>query len=258
MDRFSTGRDEAGDMTTNEVSRRGFMAAAGVATSAAATGAAAAQESPTGTSTGTGSTPAGNGTAAEGNATDGGGGGGGGSGRTVPVFGSYLSDANLYEQAATVDAREQDSITVSVGAGDGLAFDPPTVWVSPGTTITWEWTGEGGTHNVVAESGPAGLDSGSPVDSSSATYEYEVTEEDAGITTYKCVPHETQGMKGGVAVGDDVETTTIETGGDAGPSITIPDQALALTLATFIAMTTTLALGYFFMKYSGGNAENVQ
>ena len=57
-------------------------------------------------------------------------------------------------------------------------------------------------------------------------------------------------MKGGVAVGDGVETTTIETGGE-GPSITIPDEALALTVATFFAMTTTLGLGYFFMKYGG-------
>ena len=54
---------------------------------------------------------------------------------------------------------------------------------------------------------------------------------------------------GGAVVGDDVETTTIETGG--GPSVTIPDQALALTVATFFAMTSTLGLGYFFMKYGG-------
>ena len=217
-------------MSTNDVSRRGFMtAAAGTATAAAASATAAAAE--------------------EGGENESDSGGGGGT--EVPVFGSYLSDANLYSEEGVEDARGQDSVTVSVGAGDsGLAFDPATVWVSPGTTITWEWTGEGGNHNVVAEEGPAALDSGSPVGDEGTTYDYEVTEDDAGITTYKCVPHEGQGMKGGVAVGEDVETTTIETGSE-GPAIEIPDQALALTVATFFAMTTTLGLGYFFMKYGG-------
>jgi hypothetical protein len=58
-------------------------------------------------------------------------------------------------------------------------------------------------------------------------------------------------MKGGVAVGEDVETTTIDSEGAGGPSVTIPDEALSLTIATFIAMTTTLGLGFFFMKYGG-------
>jgi halocyanin-like protein len=237
MNRFSTGRLEAGDMTTNEVSRRGFMAAAGTtAAAAASTNPAAAQED-------------GGDESSSGNESDDGGGEGGGT--EVPVFGSYLGDANGYAEADTVDARGEESVTVAVGAGDtSLAFDPATIWVSPGTTITWEWTGEGGGHNVVTNEGPAELDSGDLVSEEGATYEYEVTEEDAGITTYKCEPHETQGMKGGIAVGDDVETTTVDTGG-GGPSVTIPDEALGLTVATFIAMTTTLGLGYFFMKYGG-------
>jgi halocyanin-like protein len=214
-------------MDTNDVSRRGFVAAAGTTAAAVAASAPAA--------------------AAEEESGDGGEEGGGGGGETVPAFGAFLGDANGYEEGAVEDARGQDAVTVEVGAGGGFAFGPATVWVSPGTTITWEWTGEGGAHNVVANDGPAGLDSGDPVESGS--YEYEVTDDDAGITTYYCSPHQSQGMKGGVAVGDDVETTTIETGG--GPSVTIPDQALALTVATFFAMTSTLGLGYFFMKYGG-------
>jgi len=243
MNRFSTGRTEAGDMTNKEVSRRAFVTAAGAATAAGATATTVAQESPTATEGG------GNETA--GDESDGGGGGGG---TDVPVFGSYLGDANGYAEEDTLDARGQGEVSIDVGVGDqGIAFDPATVWVDPGTTITWEWTGEGGGHNVVTNDGPAALDSGDPVDSDSETYEYEVTEDDAGITTYKCEPHEGQGMKGGIAVGNDVETTTIETGG-GGPSATIPSEAYALTVATFIAMTTTLGLGYFFMKY-GGNYE---
>ena len=268
MNRFSTGRDQAADMSTNEVSRRGFLAATGAAAGSAAAATAAAQESPTPTEGGGSGTEAsgeseggGNGTEAGGESEGGGNesedagnesdGDGGGSGTEVPVFGSYLSDANGYSEEGTQDARGEDSVAVNVGAGsNGYAFDPATVWVDPGTTIVWEWTGEGGGHNVKNNDGPAGLDSGGPEEGDSVTYEYEVTEDDAGITTYKCSPHEGQGMKGGVAVGEDVETTTIETGPE-GPSVTIPDEALALTVATLFAMTTTLGLGYFFMKYGG-------
>ena len=167
------------------------------------------------------------------------------------MFGSYLGDANGYAEEDTRDARGQGEVSVDVGVGEqGIAFGPATVWVDPGTTITWKWTGEGGGHNVVTNEGNAQLDSGDPVDSDSETYEYEVTDEDAGITTYKCEPHEGQGMKGGIAVGDDVETTTLETGG-GGPSVTIPSEAYSLTIAAFVAMTTTLGLGYFFLTYGG-------
>ncbi|MEF8807069.1 plastocyanin/azurin family copper-binding protein, partial [Natronomonas sp.] len=82
------------------------------------------------------------------------------------------------------------------------------------------------------------------------TYEYEFTEEDVGITTYKCEPHEAQGMKGGIAVGEDVETIEVG-GGDEGPPIQIPDNVYSLTMATFLVLVTTLGLGYFFMKYGG-------
>ncbi|MUV88033.1 halocyanin domain-containing protein [Natronomonas sp. CBA1123] len=205
-------------MSTNDMSRRGFMtAAAGTATAAAAAGTAAAQTQ-------------------------------------VPEFSGYLSEANLYSEDGVQDARGQEELTISVGAGDnGLAFDPATVWISPGTTITWEWTGEGGAHNVNTNEGEAELDSGSPVAEGGTTYEYEFTEEDAGITEYRCIPHEPQGMRGGIAVGDDVPT--IEVGGSQGPAIIIPDSALALTVATFIGLGTTLGLGYFFMKYGGDYEE---
>ena len=247
MNRFSTGRNQAADMSTNEVSRRGFLAATGAAAGSAAAATAAAQESPTPTEGGGNGTEAGGESKGGGNESDG---DSGGSGTEVPMFGSYLSDATGYSEEGTQDARGEDEVSVAVGAGDGYAFDPATVWVDPGTTIVWEWTGDGGGHNVKNNDGPAGLDSGGPEEGDSVTYEYEVTEDDAGITTYKCSPHEGQGMKGGVAVGEDVETTTIETGPE-GPSITIPDEALALTVATLFAMTTTLGLGYFFMKYGG-------
>ncbi len=177
-----------------------------------------------------------------------GGGEEGGGGETVPAFGSFLDDANGYSEDGIVDARGEDAVTVEVGAGSGLAFAPAAVWVSPGTTVTWEWTGEGGAHNVVAEAGPAGLDSGDPAESGS--YEYEFTEEDAGITTYYCSPHKTSGMKGGVAVGDDVATTTL-----AGAEVKEPIEFGVdihehwVGVSVMLLMSVSLVFTFFTLKY---------
>lgn len=201
---------------STDMSRRGFMtAAAGTAAVAAAAGTASAQE--------------------------------------VPDFGPYLDDARLYDDDVT-DLRGEEEVTVNPGAGDeGLSFGPPTIWIDPGTTVTWEWTGEGGGHNVMPEEGPAGFEHPEIIAEPGPHYEYTFTEEDAGITTYKCEPHEPQGMKGGIAVGDDVETVDLAEEVNQGPQI--PDEAFALTVATIVALGATLGLGYFFMKYGGDSGE---
>ncbi|TKX53002.1 halocyanin, partial [Halorubrum sp. SP3] len=63
-----------------------------------------------------------------------------------PDWPSGAADGNV---GSYTDARGQDEVTISVGAGsNGLAFDPTLVWVDEGTTVTWEWTGAGGSHNV--------------------------------------------------------------------------------------------------------------
>jgi len=77
-----------------------------------------------------------------------------------------------------------------------------------------------------------------------------VTEEDAGITHYHCVPHTAVGMHAGLAVGGDV--ATVETGGGGGSNaVFVPQGARALGIATFIAMVSTLGLAFVFMKYGG-------
>ncbi|WP_459820324.1 halocyanin domain-containing protein [Halorubrum luteum] len=208
-------------MSTDDVSRRTFMRTAGGATAAAgvaagATGTAAAQED-------------------EGN----------GGGNEVPDWPSG-AEGNLgtYE-----DARGQDEVTVMVGADDdGLAYDPTLLWVDPGTTITWEWTGQGGGHNVETVEGPAELES-EVVDEEGFTYTYETSEDDEGITHYHCAPHDGVGMHAGLAVGDDVPTETVDEGG-AG-AVFVPQGARALGIATFIAMVSTLGLAFVFMKYGG-------
>jgi halocyanin-like protein len=205
-------------MSSDDVSRRAFMRTAGGATAAAGAvtataGTAAAQEE-------------------------------------QPVWPSGASGGNL---GSYQDARGESEVTVQVGAGDqGLAFDPTLLWVDTGTTITFEWTGNGGSHNVktVDGGGPASLDSGDPVGEEGYTYEYEVSEEDAGITHYHCVPHTAVGMHGGLAVGEDIETES--TGGGGGSNaVFVPQGARALGVATFIAMVSTLGLAFVFMKYGG-------
>ncbi|MFB6179016.1 MAG: plastocyanin/azurin family copper-binding protein, partial [Halorientalis sp.] len=46
------------------------------------------------------------------------------------------------------------------------------------------------------------MSSGTPVADAGVHFDY--TFQDAGITTYYCEPHRSLGMKGAVAVGDDV------------------------------------------------------
>lgn len=127
--------------------------------------------------------------------TDDGAGGGGGGGASVPAaIDSYLSEANGYDGSIT-DRTGQDSVTIDVGGGVGLAFTPAAVRIDAGTTVTWEWTGQGGSHNVVDE---AGAFESEYHDSAGATFEY--TFDETGDYTYYCEPHKTVGMKGGIAV----------------------------------------------------------
>jgi halocyanin-like protein len=206
------------------VSRRHFLtAAAGATTAAAATGTATAQSTTEGTE-------------------DGGGGGGGGE----PDLGGYLDSANNFD-GSVVDKTGQDEVVVKVGAGSsGLAFGPAAVHVDNGATIVWEWTGEGGAHNVVHEE--EAFNSGST--KTSGTYEY--TFEEDGIYKYFCVPHKASGMLGAVVVGTNYPT--VETGGNAGPS-DLPSSAKTLGVATLFVMVATLGLAFFFMKYGGDYGE---
>ena len=152
------------------------------------------------------------------------------------------------------DARGQDEVTVMVGAAaDGLAFDATKLWVDPGTTITFEWTGSGGAHNVVTVEGEADLDSGDAIDEEGHTYEYEVTEDDAGITHYYCAPHDAVGMHAGIAVGDDVPT--VEVGGGAGgwpediADVGVPIHAHWVGVASMFGLVLTFVFTFYMLKY---------
>ena len=203
------------------MNRRDFLRTAGGASVAAtaATGTAAAQE------------------------------GEGGGGNVQPDFGSWLDGVDGGYQ----DMRGSGSVTVQVGAsgnGGNLAFAPAGIWVDPGTTVTWEWTGEGGGHNVIADSGPASLDSGAAVSEAGTTYEYTFEEGDAGITNYYCDPHLSLGMKGAVAVGGDVATVSTGGGGEKElEELGVPIQAHWVGSATILGIIVTIIYTFYILKY---------
>ncbi|MFT4882116.1 MAG: halocyanin-like protein [Natronomonas sp.] len=165
-------------------------------------------------------------------------------------FDGWLSDVGNYD-GTVVDATGQEAVTVEVGvqANDGaLGFSPAAVQVDPGTTVAWEWTGEGGRHNVVDEAG--GFES-ELVGDEGATYEQNFETE--GVVRYYCAMYRDAGMKGVVVVGglsgaggdgdgasggnesgngDGGEGSEGAEGGDAGPD----NSANQTALRTMVAM----------------------
>lgn len=113
--------------------------------------------------------------------------------------GGWFDGVDNYEKVA--DETETGKVTIAVGAkgnGGNFAFDPPAVRVDPGTTVVWEWTGEGGGHNVAAENGAFESDI-----VSEKGHTFEQTIEKSGAVKYACVPHKSMGMRGAVLVGGD-------------------------------------------------------
>ncbi|WP_227132896.1 halocyanin domain-containing protein [Halorubellus salinus] len=122
--------------------------------------------------------------------------GSGAGGDSIDYDGWFENVANF---DGTVDRTGESEVTITVGAegnNGAYAFGPAAVQVDPGTTVTWEWTGAGGSHNVVAEDGSYESEmQGSDGDT------YERTFDSAGISKYYCGPHKQMGMKGAVVVG---------------------------------------------------------
>jgi halocyanin-like protein len=157
---------------------------AGLASLAGCAGSGGGNDTPAGTPTGS---------------SDGSGGGGGsdsdGDGSDTSYDG-WLSDVSNYD-GSPADRTGQDTVDVAVGSGNGLLYDPPAVRISPGTTVVWEWTGNGGQHNVKEESGAF---ESKLFSTEGSTFEW--TFEERGVFPYLCVPHQAVGMKGVVDVVD--------------------------------------------------------
>ncbi len=200
-----TGADPSGDLD-----RRGFLLAAAGAT--AATGAAAPAAAQDGID-----------------------------------YGGWFSDVSNFD-GTTADMTGQSEVTVDVGVEGNtnfFAYGPPAVQVDPGTTVVWEWTGQGGSHNVLQEGGDRfGSDL---LAEEGATYEF--TFEDEGIYRYYCQPHLGLGMKGAVVVGQPGSDGGENGGGEGPTGPLVPNAARSLTVAALVAMLATLGLAFVFIKY---------
>lgn len=95
------------------------------------------------------------------------------------------------------DYTDQSEVTVLVGSGGGFEFEPPAITIAEGTTVIFEWTGEGGEHNVEHSDtdweNPEGV-----IDEEGHTWEREFTE--PGTHRYTCWPHDGVGMRGAIFV----------------------------------------------------------
>jgi len=112
--------------------------------------------------------------------------------------------ANLYaDEPGAEDLTGEDSVTIANGAGSGFAFNSTATIISPGTEVTWEWTGAGGAHNVSTEinedvSSDFEFRSGEAQSGEGVTFSH--TFEEAGQAAYVCEPHAAAGMMGAIVV----------------------------------------------------------
>jgi halocyanin-like protein len=116
--------------------------------------------------------------------------------REMPDFDGWFDRTGNYD--GVHDMTGQDSVTIAVGGdgnGGGFAFGPAAVRISTGTTVVWEWTGNGGTHNVLHRGGEFESQL-----TASEGFTFEHTFDETGEYPYVCVPHETIGMVGMVLV----------------------------------------------------------
>ncbi|MFB6301753.1 MAG: halocyanin domain-containing protein [Haloferacaceae archaeon] len=165
-----------------------------------------------------------------------------------PSFGGWMSGVGNYSEV--VDKTGSGSVTIQVGAegnGGAFAFGPAAVQVDPGTKITWEWTGEGGQHNVVAQSG---ADFQSQL-TGEAGFTFSQTFDSEGVIKYYCQPHRSLGMKGVVVVGAMPSGGGGEGGG--GPKklheLGVPIQAHWVGSATILAIIVSVVYSFYVLKY---------
>lgn len=115
---------------------------------------------------------------------------------SAPAFGGWLDSTANYN--GVTDKTGTSEVTVSVGAEGNngpYAFAPPAITIGTGTTVTWGWTGEGGSHDVVAQDGTFESEL-----SAKKGHTFERTFDSSGTYKYFCEPHKSMGMKGVVVV----------------------------------------------------------
>jgi plastocyanin len=114
-------------------------------------------------------------------------------------------------------------------------FDPATITVGPGTTVTWVQSG----NNPHTTTSYGGLwDSGLIEGGSGGTFSF--TFEEPGTYDYFCIPHEDLGMVGSVTVTSG--TATASPTSTASPTATALADTGGPPITSLFALAATLAL----------------
>lgn len=160
-------------------------------------------------------------------------------GEEYPAIDEWLTETEVGDADDTydgtiVDQRGKDTVRVDVGVGGNggeYAFGPSAVAVTPGTTVRWVWTGDGGEHSVVADPesqiGKSDYEFASGKLVGEAGHEYTRTFDEAGIALYHC--DGITGMSGSMTGRPDYELAAVpvEPGRRSGQSFeTTGDAAL--------------------------------
>lgn len=113
---------------------------------------------------------------------------------------SHLENTDNYD-GTIEEFTGEDEVVVTVGEYDDadqpFFFGPPAIRVDEGTTVVWEWTGDGGAHNVYHDVDEPAFES-DLMDAEGETFNH--TFEETGTYLYVCQPHEGLGMNGAVVV----------------------------------------------------------
>ncbi|NHN61511.1 halocyanin domain-containing protein [Halorussus sp. JP-T4] len=159
---------------------------------------------------------------------------------------SWFEGVSNYD--GIVDETGQSEVTVEVGAAGNngnFAFGPAAIRVDPGTTVVWEWTGKGGSHNVAAEDGSFESEM-----TGSTGHTFEQTFDETGITKYACTPHKAMGMKGAVVVGDEAASSAESTGG-----VTLGANEYAIGGSVLAGLLSPLAFALVLFKRDPDRGE---
>jgi len=174
---------------------------------------------------------------------------------TMTPGGTDTSDGNT--TATPGGSGGGESVEVAVGPGGNFRFDPDSMTIPPGTTVSWEW--KSNNHNVVPESQPDGANWGGEGESGvtfDQGHSYSHTFEVEGTYEYVCTPHESAGMVASLTVeeGASLPGEESEGGGEGGGEVDpeemgVPFQAHWVGIATILGIVLTLLLTFFFLKY---------
>lgn len=109
---------------------------------------------------------------------------------------SYLSETDNYDGIEDYTGESEVTVDVGVEANDGaFGFGPAAIRVDSGTTVVWEWTGKGSTHNVSHDGGDFESET-----TAEEGFTFEQSFDEPGTYLYECTPHASIGMKGAVVV----------------------------------------------------------